>query len=98
MLEHVHRVEVLLADVVDRPVAGQPQHQHRPGEGDDVAPGDDLLAGGDGVRPDDADHVDVGGGQPGDEQPDVDVRLEPERIRHVLSLHPSYAQARRVSC
>ena len=68
---------------------------HRPGEGGDVAPGDDLLAGGHGVRSDEADHVHVRARQGGDEQPDVDVRLEPERVPDGLGEHPPSLPRRR---
>ena len=63
VLEHVDRVQVVLADVVDRPVAGRPQQGHRAGEAPHVAPGHDRLADADGVGSDEADHVHVRRGQ-----------------------------------
>ena len=60
-----------------------------------VAPGDDRLADADGVRADDADHVDVRAGQEGDEQPDLGVGLEPERVHDDLGEHPSSLPRRR---
>ena len=68
VLQHVSRVEVLLGEVVQRPVRRQPEHQHRGHEAADVAPADRRLARLHRRRPDAPDEVDVGP----DEEPDED--------------------------
>ena len=50
MLDHVHAVEVLLADVVHRPVTRRPQQQDRDDEIDRLAAGDDRFAFGNSLR------------------------------------------------
>ena len=63
VLQHVRRVQVLLADVVDRPVARRPQQQHRGAEAAPLATAHRRLAERHRVRADHPHHVHVGAGQ-----------------------------------
>ena len=79
VLHHVRRVEVLLGDVVQRPVARRPQHDHRRRRRAILLAGDHRRAGGHGLRADHAHHVDVRPGEEGDEEPHLGVPLERQR-------------------
>ncbi len=75
VLEHVRGVQVLLTDVVNRPVARRPHHRHGADEAADVEPCDDRLSRSDRLGADHSHHVDVRTGQERNEHPDFRVPL-----------------------
>jgi hypothetical protein len=81
VLAHVHQVQVPLADVVHRPVGGDPQQHDAGDEGGPLERRDDGSAGGHGLRADDPDGVRVEHDQAADQHPHLGVRHPPPEVR-----------------
>ena len=80
VLQHVHRIEVLLADVVHGPIAGAPQHDHGEHKQPLLPSGDDDASGPYGARPNDTHRIDPCSNEKCDQRPDFKVKLKGPRI------------------
>ena len=80
VLRHVHREQVVLADVVHGPVGGQPQEHQPQTEPPDLLPADRRRACGDHLGTDHAQGVDGEHGDTPHQHPDLRVRLPPPEV------------------
>ena len=81
VLRHVHEVEVLLADVVHRPVGRPPQQHDAEREPAPLRPGDRWRPGRHDLRSDHPSGVGVQRHEPHDEHPNLRMRNKPPKVR-----------------